>query len=183
MTAMARLLGRYGAKTVALNRRVEEAIDWIKHAQLILSWPDNPNARRFVGVLSAAYAVPLIDIGSRVGPAGAGFVDVRTVLPGSGGCFFCLGGAGSNETTAVRTGSLLSVNSIAAGFAMLAFENLMAGLQTASQWIQVDLSRNGGFLAERRQLRGTPTRDCQVCREVGGADAAFTRLLQGHMPG
>lgn len=141
------------------------AIEALRDCSVLFSAPDSAVARLAAGALSAAYSIPLIDVGTRIhcGPGWASMgADVRLVAPER--CLWCLGGV-ANEAEGYRQlmspdreewesffriswdrerpGSLASLNTAAVGMAARAFEDFVTGRLDRSLWCHLEFLANG----------------------------------------
>lgn len=172
---------------------IVDAYRQVLEADIIVSCVDNDEARLAAAILANAFHLPLLDLGTAIfrQPEAAAVrgADVRLLLPGEG-CLVCFGGlvdyegalrrlARRNTTPRAewwiqRTGSLLSLNLLAAARGMDLLTDWAAGKMTSSTWLQIRYSEAGELREQRvtyqHENRST---NCPLCLRAGLGDAGI----------
>lgn len=176
----------------------------IKEVDWLFSCVDSDTARLAATFLAAVYLKPLCDLGTgifladpsvtdrrlAVPPRQMG-ADVRLVLPGQ--CLVCLGGLADlpracqellnppahppqtpQDWRRQRSGSLRSLNTLAAALAMRLLEDFLGGRLEGSTWLRVEYSETG--IPQLQQRTPAAARDCPLCRLAGGGDDAVGQV-------
>jgi molybdopterin/thiamine biosynthesis adenylyltransferase len=171
--ALAERVDRRGLGTVvtAVTAPVQslDALFALKPADVLVSCPDNPSARRTVACAAALYLKPVLDIGTGIllGQAGRETgLDVRWLLPGR--CVNCVGERVGSPTDPPRLGSLRSVNTWAVGVGFTLLEQFLVGVVSESVWVQGDVGVDGIPRLGRTNL--PPRSDCRICALSGRGD-------------
>lgn len=172
------------------------ALNAVKACDFLFSCVDHDSARLALTGLATIFAKPLIDVATGIhGRGGQRQMgsDIRLTLPGES-CLLCLGGLrdpsvaqeairsadaelaiyGSREWDNERTGSLASLNQIAAGIAMRFVEDLIAERIEESMWVRIEFDPSG------RLAVTYPTANrfaaCEMCRCSGLGDDGLENL-------
>ncbi len=174
--SIATIIGGYGKKAVPVLKKIQDSAVILKHVMMIFSWPDNVVARAYAGNIASAYAIPLIDIGTSIRNTEEAQIDVRLIMPYSGGCYFTTGGVGNPPVVDDRLGSLLSINLLAVSVALQTYEEYMAGIYTQSVWRQFVVKRDEAITEKQRRFDSDP--DCVHCKNVGCGDQLFKKWVR-----
>lgn len=172
------------------------AIEALKRCDVLFCAPDQPAPRLVAAILAAAFARPLIDLGTQVhrrpGQSLMG-ADVRLVLPDR--CLFCFGGvrgerAGwemlrdpgkereflrTRDWTRERQGSLRSLNLMAIALALRLFEDWAAGHIGESRWLHAEWDNVGALTLTAPAAENSALTPC-ACALCGWADAGIGQL-------
>lgn len=146
-------------------------------ADLIVSAPDQNQARLLAALYASAHLRPHLDLGTGVFGEGANFVagaDLRLVLPGDG-CLLCVGSLDlarrhERDWRRQRAGSLRSLNALAVAHAQFLVERFLVGDIAQSVWFQLVLDRHAELVARRMPRSREP--QCACCALAGLGDAA-----------
>lgn len=169
----------------------------VKSCRVLFACADNDAARLTAAILAALYHQVLIDIGTGIffeGEASSGQrrrvmgADVRLIVPGDG-CLLChghlnryaqavetlIGSGGSampdSDWRTQRTGSLRSLNQIAAGLGVHLLQDLVADRIQGSIWARIDFDETGRLAVSYPPLNRDPA--CRLCARMGQGDLMF----------
>jgi hypothetical protein len=173
------LLSPYGVAVTPIRARLEQpgVVDRIRTADLVLLWPDEQglSARRLTALAAAAFAVPVLALGTRVDADGAGQADVFFSLPFYGACLLCMAALPHAwDPRPERAGSLLSVNLLAVSLGLQLVQDWLAGELSVSTWVQAVLPPGEAPSVTGREYAVNP--NCPVCR-WGGGEGAWRRWI------
>lgn len=172
------------------------ALAALKEADLLISVPDSPAARLYVGCVAALYARPLLDIGTAVlsGDTGPEMgADVRLVVDG---CLQCWGGVAdpTNAQQSLRTGrvsiptaddpeawrrqragSLASLNGLAWHLGWRLVEGYLTGRVRETAWLHLNEDA-GGVPRWDRPERSAGR--CPLCRRIALGDSGLAQMSE-----
>jgi len=165
------------------------ALAAVKEADMVISCVDHDGARLASNALASLYAKPLLDIGTGIFGSQQGRqmgADVRLLLPGDR-CLLCLGGIANREEAKSflqspkdssrrlqrpwyeeRSGSLRSLNQIAAHLGMRLLEDLIGDRIDRSLWLRLEFDSQG--IPSLRTLTPSPDPSCLLCGHMGAGD-------------
>jgi len=178
----------------SITRR--QAMEAIRHADIILSAADTPAGRLVAGALAVAYGRILIDVGTltrREVPSVAMVGDVRIIGPDR--CLLCSGGVTgehlgrqilldpdfearhreNRDWRAERAGSLHSLNQATAGVASRLLEDYIAGV-CDSAWCHLEFV-NGALEVTYPDWGANPSLPC-ACSIAGWGDGGIQRFME-----
>lgn len=147
-------------------------------ADLIVSAPDQNQARLLAAVYATAHLRLHLDLGTGVFGEGERFVagaDLRLIVPGDG-CLLCVGSLDlarrhERDWRRQRAGSLRSLNGLAASHAQFLLERFLVGDVASSTWFQLVLDRHAELVVRRMPRERDP--QCPCCALAGHGDAAM----------
>lgn len=131
----------FGSRIVAIPERFASVslMLALRNVDLLIVATDNVSSRREVGLFASEYLIPALSLGSGVfGENRLTGYEVALALPGDG-CLNCVADLPETDDQFAfgegRRGSLSSINSICAGFAMKVIEDLASGrLDSSRAW-------------------------------------------------
>lgn len=184
------------AEIVAIHETAAhyQAIEALKRCDVLFSAPDQPAARLAAGALAAAYARPLLDLGTRVHREGETAMGADIRLIGPERCLLCFGGVNQEQLgqrllespdaeaeyrerrdwRAERPGSLRSLNELGLAAAQRTLEDYVSGQVTESEWCRLEFHRNGR-IAVAYPAPPPAARPC-ACGILGWGDAGLSRF-------
>ncbi|MFO1054084.1 MAG: ThiF family adenylyltransferase [Planctomycetota bacterium] len=164
------------------------AADACAHADLVISAPDQNQARLVAALYATAHLRPHLDLGTGVFGTGDDFVagaDIRLTVPGDG-CLLCVGSLDlqrrhERDWRRQRAGSLRSLNGLAVSHALFLLERFLCGDVAQSTWFQLVLDRRAELVARRMPRERDP--GCPLCALSGcGDDAAGKHPFASRTP-
>lgn len=147
-------------------------------ADLIVSAPDQNQARLLAALYATAHLRVHLDLGTGVFGDGDRFVagaDLRLIVPDEG-CLLCVGSLDlarrhERDWRRQRAGSLRSLNGLAVSHAQFLLERFLVGDVTSSTWFQLVLDRHAELVVRRMPRERDP--QCPCCALAGHGDAAM----------
>ena len=187
------------AEVIAVPHSVTDAraIEGLKGCDLIFSSPDHPGARLAAGAIAAAYARPLLDVGTLIHRSAQSVMglDVRLITPER--CLLCFGGVrGESEGRALlaspdrernamvgrhwraeRPGSLYSLNQLAASVGARIYEDFVAGRLRESVWCHLEFASTGRIEISYPAPPTAISTPC-ACRLSGWGDVGLSHFAE-----
>lgn len=187
----------FGRSAHVLPLECREGSRVARSGDLIVTCVDHDSPRIAAALLANLYQQIHLDVASGIRFSADGDrilgAEIRLMLPGDG-CLNCRGGLVDKEGAlanlrrfpadrmrlreeadwdAERSGSLGSLNAVAANLACRLLEDLATGRIQRSTWLRVEWGESGIPSVREPQWSSEDSRNCPYCRELGRGDSAL----------